>query len=180
MRLFLALLSLPALAGPVERAEAERLSAELRSRVTDARWQAAADSYGRLAALGDLAGFDDHWRGLQAARAVGDMALAWTALQAASDDRPTDPDVLRAEGELLAWYGPVDLRVSAKVETVPELTLEPVPMDPTQRQAWENARASLQTHREYHGLLPLGMYELGDQHFEVLGDPAPVQVRLKR
>ena len=113
------LLAQPVRAGEVERAEAVRLSEELRVEVAEGAWAAADADYTRLLELaGVTLGFEDHWRGFLAAQALGDANAQHRRLLAARALRPT-PEVLAALARLLAWMGPVDLRLSARVDPRP-------------------------------------------------------------
>ncbi len=178
--LFLVLLAAPAVAGPVEDAEAVRLSTELRKEVEVSAWAAADDRYRKLAAVpGVDLSFDDHWRGYVAAEALGDANAQYQRLTAAARLQPTD-DVFMAQARLMAWYGPVELMVARKADPRPVLTMVEVPMDPAQRRVFEAAAQAIAEDGRYQGLLPLGQYHLGEVAFDVVGESVPVRVKARR
>lgn len=172
--------SAPARGGAVEEAEAVRISIELRDAAAEGHWKAADDHYRKLVALrGVQPSFDDHVRGYEAARALGDANASYERLQAALA-LSTTPELTTELARLLVWYGPVDLEVKDRVQPRPSLVMVELPFDPTQRRVFEAAARAIETEGRYRGLLPLGQYELGDVAFEVVGETEPVVVRVRR
>ncbi|MCK6502450.1 hypothetical protein L6R53_03480 [Myxococcota bacterium] len=176
-------LALPAPAGaadPVAQAEVQRLSIELRDRVEEARWEAADAAYRRLAAVQEgQPSYADHWRGYLAAQALGD-AIAQAARLAAAREIQATPEVDQAEATLMAWFGRVELRLHRRLDPRPELVMDAVPFEADQRRVLEAATTALAEQGRYEGLLPLGMYRLGEVPFEVLGEDEPVRVHVRR
>lgn len=180
LSLLLLLLSLSAAAGEVEEAEVQRLSVELRDRVAETRWEAADAMYRRLVAVeGARPAYQDHWRGYLAARSLGDAIAQAARLQAAAELDATE-EVVTAEAMLMAWYGRVDIRVSKRLDPRPPLVMSQVPFEADQRRVLEAATAALAEEGRYVGLLPLGMYNLGSSSFDIVGEDAPVRVRIGR
>ena len=173
----------PALAAapdPVAQAEVQRLSVELRDRVEEARWEAADAAYRRLAAVeGGQPGYDEHWRGFLAAQALGDAIAQAERLAAARGQRST-ADLDQAEATLMAWYGRVELRLHRRLDPRPALVMEVVPFEADQRRVLEAANTALEEEGRYEGLLPLGMYTLGEARFDVVGEETPVSVYVRR
>ncbi len=165
---------------PELKAETTRLSAELRERVAAGRWEAADGSYRRLSTLeGAALSYEDHWAGFLAAQSLGDAIAQAQRLEAARAVRATE-DTDYALAMLMAWYGRVDLHVSKRLDPRPTLTMEVVPFEPDQRRVLEAANEAILREGSYSGLLPLGIYRIGETRFDIVGEELPVPVKVKR
>lgn len=174
------------LAGPVRaadtelQAEVQRVALELRDRVAAARWEAADGSYRRLVAMeGATLRYEDHWAGFLAAQALGDAIAQAERLEAARSIQATS-DTDYALAVLMAWYGRVELHVAKKLEPRPTLSMVVVPFEPDQRRVLEAANEAILAQGTYTGLLPLGMYRIGESSFEIVGEETPVVVKVRR
>ncbi len=156
-------------------AEHNRLTEEMRSKASRERWDAVDDHYRELRELrGADIRYEDHWLGAQAASAEGDIQSTWRRLKRALDEEFTD-EALAWWATLTAQYGEVHLVVKADEPTV-SLTIADPPFEPEKRATIAAAQEALQTERAFHGLLPLGQYQLNEMSFEVIGGPAVREV----
>jgi hypothetical protein len=177
---FIMILSMLGGAGAAERgavaAEHTRLTEEMRSKATVSRWDAVDDHYRELRALrGAKLRYEDHWMGAQAASALGDIQSTWRRLRRALDVEFTD-EALGWWVTLTAQYGEVHLVAKPSVAQPITLTISDPPLEPEKRATIASAQAALQADGAFHGLLPLGQYQLGEMQFEIIGGPAVREV----
>ncbi|NOY26957.1 MAG: hypothetical protein GXP62_13895 [Oligoflexia bacterium] len=136
--------------------------------------------YRRLLAVpGGHLEYADHWRGFLAAQALGDAIAQAKRLDAAVAIQASS-EAVTAQAMLMAWYGRVDIRISAKLDPRPPLTMLDIPFEAAPRRVLEAATAAVAMDGRYTGLLPLGMYKLGSTSFEILGQDQPVVIKVKR
>jgi hypothetical protein len=175
--MFLALLaSAPAAERGAVAAEHNRLTEEMRTHAARERWDAVDAHYRELTGLwGADVRYEDHWLGAQAASALGDVQTTWRRLQAALSVEFTD-EALAWWATLTAQYGEVHLILKDTAVQPITLTIADPPLEPEKRATIAAAQAVLQAEGAFHGLLPLGQYQLGELSFEVLGGPAVREV----
>ena len=153
-------------------AEHIRLTEEMRSKATSSRWDAVDAHYQQLRALrGAELRYEDHWLGAQAASALGDVQSTWRRLKRALDVEFTD-EALGWWVTLTAQYGEVHLVIKSSAAQPVILSISDPPFEPEKRATIALAQSALQTDGVFHGLLPLGQYQLGERQFEVIGGPA--------
>ncbi|MDG1478174.1 MAG: hypothetical protein P8R54_01220 [Myxococcota bacterium] len=156
-------------------AEHSRLTEEMRGQAARERWEAVDSHYRQLLALrGADMRYEDHWLGAQASSNQGDVQSTWQRLKHALDEEFTD-EALTWWATLNVQYGEVHLIVKADEPTV-SLTIAEMPFEPEKRATIAAAQAALQADRAFHGLLPLGQYQLNEMSFEIIGGPAVREV----
>ncbi len=181
--LAVAVMSAPAWAGKLEEAQAEhtRLSEQMRRLAKRAAWGGVDDSYVKMLALveqGVVLGYDDHYLGAEAAKALGDINSTYRRLLRARDaDKTTD--VVTWIKNIEASYAPVEIKVDDKFSGEFVLNIAMLPMAPDQRAAIQAAQAIVAENRSYSGLLPRGDYTLGERNFTVNPGPTLVSVHLE-
>lgn len=181
MRTLALLPLLLALAGPATASEAEhyRLGQELRRLAERNAWKGVERVYEQMTALGEPLRARDHLLGYQAARARGDVEVAWARLEralAASGD-PDTLEAVRAERESLgARFGRVAIEVVPPRLDV--LVAYETPFATEERQALERARSTLLAEHRFEGLLPVGRYMVDGEVFEVLPHGEPLALRV--
>ena len=157
-------------------AEHTRLTEEMRGKAAVSRWDAVDDHYQQLRALrGAELRYEDHWMGAQAASALGDVQATWRRLKRALDVEFTD-EALGWWVTLTAQYGEVHLVIKPTAGQPITLTCVEPPFEPEKRATIASAQAALQADGAFHGLLPLGQYQIGELQFEVIGGPAVREV----
>lgn len=154
------------------QAEYRRLSGELRSLARRQHWAGAERAYQELAALGLPIALEDLVAGGEAARALGELGLAYERLAAAArlDGRREIVDWLWAVDQ---QYGRVRLRVEP-AGAAGVLTAAAPPILPEPRLCVEVAQRRLAEAGVFEGLLPAGSYTLGGQRFEVQPGAPPL------
>jgi hypothetical protein len=160
-----------AVADPVERAEYVRLSTEIQSLSERNAWSGVERAYAAAMATSHPMSHRDHVAGAMAAGARGDAATTRLRLQAAHR--------LREDRKIVEWlwaldtrYGSVELR--AQPGTV--LLATERTFDPSHGRAVLFAAQSLTQAGSFAGLLPVGVYSLGEMEFEVLSGPSRLEV----
>ena len=155
-----------AFAGSREDAELERYVEDMNTLAERQTWPGVERSYEKILELEDVEiPREVHLTAASSARALGDMAAVLDRLKRAQAIKPND--------EVGAWissieedFAPVELR------SVPprELLLVPgtMPFEPDKRGAVELAALRLTEDGEFIGLLPVGVYTLHGQEFEVI------------
>ena len=78
-----------------------------------------------------------------------------------------------------ATYAPITIKVSKKLETVPELTIAMMPFLPDQQLALAFAQQMIQDNRKFEGYLPFGDYTMGETSFSVSQGDSDVVVVVK-
>ena len=157
-------------------AEHTRLAEEMRNKAASGRWEAVDAHYREMRALrGVRLQYADHWMGAQAASALGDIQATWRRLKRALDVEFTD-EALGWWVSLTAQYGEVHLVVKPSAAQPITLSITEPPLESEKRATIATAQAALQAEGAFHGLLPLGQYQLGEKRFEVIGGPAVREV----
>lgn len=150
-----------------DRAEYVRLGRELEQLAARNAWSGVERTYHKLRQTGIALGFEHHFAGAQAARALGDVHAARRRLDAAHALRE-DPQVVNWMFEIDSKYGRVTLACEPGKHRL-ELTAENVPFQPDMRQAVEFAARRVAERCAFDGLLPHGSYSFGGHPFVVQG-----------
>jgi len=162
-----------------ETAEAHRLTVEMNKLAQRDAWAGVERAYQKRMALERVeVPVDTHLLGAAAARQRGDIVETWRRLHRALEVDPLHEDAMYQLGRIEAFYGEVTLKVTRRKANDAALLGIDLGFSPEYRQVFEYAQQALDTDRHYHGLLPLGRYQLGDRSFEIIGGP-PVQVTLR-
>lgn len=173
--LALALLSAPAAASEAER---YRLGQEMQRFAERQAWKGVERAYDQLLALGGLTA-RDHLLAYQAARARGEVEVAWARLElalAAEGDDDARAMALHERESLTARFGRVSIEVVPPRLDV--LVAYQAPFAPEERRALDQARATLLAEHRFDGLLPVGRYMVDGEIFEVRphGDPLALRI----
>jgi hypothetical protein len=157
------------------KAEAKRLSDELEKLVRRQAWAGAARTYTELEALGLPLGVDDLYAGALTARQLGEMALVYERLLAASK--------LDGRREIVEWLWAIDtgygrVTVAGDPAAPPTLSAETPPLLPEQRACLETAQRHLTETGRFDGLLPAGGYRVNGVLIEVIPGEDPVVLDL--
>lgn len=171
---------LVALAGPATASEAEhyRLGQELRRLAERNAWKGVERVYEQMVALGELKA-RDHLLAYQAARARGDVEVAWARLERAlaAEGEPETLEAARSEREALgARFGRVTIEVVPPRLDV--LVAYEAPFATEEREALERARSTLLAAHRFEGLLPVGRYMVDGEVFEVHPHGEPLALRV--
>ena len=157
-------------------AEHSRLTDEMRSQAARNRWDAVDDHYRSLRELrGAELTYEDHWMGAQASSSLGNVQATWERLQRALEVDFTD-EALTWWATLTAQYGEVNLKVKSADRESVTLTIADPPLELEKRATIEAAQEALRSTGAFRGLLPLGLYQLGELQFEVIGGPSVREV----
>ena len=114
--------------------------------------------------------------GAESSRNLGDVAAMKTRLTNALAQEETDK-IRQWYDSIDSTYAPITIKVSKKLETVPELTIAMMPFLPDQQLALAFAQQMIQDNRKFQGYLPFGDYQMGETSFSVSqGDSGAVVV----
>lgn len=152
-------------------AEVQRLREQLRGLAGRSHWSGVDELYQRMVAV-DPEGLtlEDHLRGIEAAEALGRPDLAWPRVKAALTLSDSE-ELIERYARLSVFYGEVSLKLDRSWTGPATLEATPMPLDPVQRRVIEAAQEALAEGGSYTGLLPLGMYRVGQTRFGVVGGP---------
>jgi len=146
------------------RAEADRLSGDIRTLSARQVWTGVDRKYGQALKLGAPLLGDIHLIAAYAARERGDLLDVYERLSRAATDSPSK-EVVNWLWDLDHNYGRVQLNAGRKGSA--ELTAAQMPLDPNRRQAVTAAVQVCQSSGEFEGLLPRGDYAFSGQTFRV-------------
>ena len=165
--------------GTSHKAEGVRLVQEMNKLAARSAWLGVGRSYEQLVALpGVPIDIETHLLAAEASRNQGDITETWHRLQRVLLLDGLHPEAHLQIATIAATYGEVTLTVHKKWTGEVSLTGIDLGFSPEYRIVFERAQQMLDAERIYHGLLPLGRYQLAFQHFEIIGGP-PVHVTLK-
>jgi hypothetical protein len=177
------LLIAPVARGGEAEAERYRLQQELEKLAQRNAWSGVERIYTELVALDLPLTLEDHQLAGMAAMQRGEMLEAKIRLQKARQGGEATPDpsspyqeVSRTLDELDGRYGMVHLL--ALEGTLPALLRDDPPFSTTEKQAIAFARAQFSEHRAFMGLLPVGVYKLDMQRFEVVAGADMIEITL--
>ncbi len=160
---------------PVRTVEGERyvqLQEEISQFLRRNAWKGVEASYAEmllLAELGVTVQAEDHLHGARAARQLGDAMAVRERLLRAVEVGPNE-EVVQWLNDLEHNYG----RVSIQIQRRDGVALEPkaMPFAPDRRAAVLFVQEQLEDHGTFDGLLPAGVYHIGEELLVVVpGDP---------
>jgi hypothetical protein len=161
--------------GGEAEAERYRLQTELEALAEKNAWSGVERTYVALEALGLPLTIDDLTLGALAARNEGSMLTALERLQKAAQRAPavagdsTAYDQAKASiKDLEARYNYVHVVVFETGKNFPNLERPDMPFSPEDQRAIAWAQGRIAATRAFMGLLPVGVYRLGEQSFEVV------------
>ena len=146
------------------RAEADRLSGEIRSLSARQVWAGVERKYGQAIALGVPLESEVHLVAAYAARERGELLGVYERLSRAAEHSPSK-EVVDWLWDLDHNYGRVQLNAGRKGSA--ELSAAQMPLDPNRRQAVMAAVTVCKNRGEFEGLLPRGDYVFVGQTFRV-------------
>jgi len=146
------------------KAEADRLSGDIRSLALRQVWAGVERKYGQAIALEVPLDADIHLTAAYAARERGDLIAVYERLTRAAE-RKASREVVDWLWDLDHNFGRVHLLADRKGSA--ELTAKQMPMDPNRRQAVVAAVAQANETGSFKGLLPRGQYTFSGQDFNV-------------
>ena len=153
---------------PVElklaRAEADRLSDEIRTLARRQVWNGVERKYRQIVELGVEIDSVVHLTGAYSARESGDLLEVYERLMRASAGKPNEA-VIDWLWDLDHNYGRVTL-VADRRRTA-ELSAAEMPLDPNRRNAVQGAVGICEREGRFNGLLPKGEYTFVGQTFRV-------------
>lgn len=157
-------------------AEAAALRAEMAQDAGRSLWAGVDEAYVALVALHAPLTPADHLAGFEAARQMGRMAEGLERLQAALTLEPS-PEVEGEIARIAAGWGAVQIEGSWR--RPPRFVRERMPFGPDEQRSIEHARQEVEAAGSFRGLLPAGLYLVGDQELEVVagGEPQRLDVR---
>jgi len=146
------------------KAEADRLSGDIRSLATRQVWAGVERKYGQALALEVPLEADIHLTAAYAARERGDLIAVYERLTRAAERK--------ASREIVDWLWDLDhnfgrVHLVADRKGTAELTAKQMPLDPNRRQAVVAAVAQAEATGSFKGLLPRGQYSFSGQDFNV-------------
>lgn len=158
------LLSLPAFADDRQAAEHTRISGDIEQLAERQVWSGVEKKFLELEKAEITPTYADLMHGAYAARALGDMSLAYGRLKRAAK--------LDSTKEVIDWLYAIDMNYgSVELAATPPrniaLEIESLPFDPDQRVAVEKAVEVVASKGGYVGLLPRGAYIFAGQSFKV-------------
>jgi len=155
------------------RAEADRLSDEIRTLSRRQVWTGVERKYRQVVALGTSVSSDIHLTGAYSARESGNLLRVYERLLRASTGKPNEA-VIDWLWDLDHNYGRVTLLADRR--RTASLTAVQMPLDPNRRNAVQGAIDICSSDGEFNGLLPKGKYNFMGQDFKV--DPG-IAVRVE-
>ncbi len=154
------LLATPALA--CDSGEKLRLSQEISRLASKNAWAGVERSYEALLATKCELGFEQYWLGAESARYLGKTFEQWERLNEAKRIDPQQ-QVLESLIAIESNYGRIDLKGDPR--RPPVLTRADMPFAPDQRKSIEWASEVVTNTGAFHGMLPLGEYDVSGVKF---------------
>ena len=169
-------LSIPAMAGrTAEEAEVLRLITEMNKFAARNAWSGASRTYNSLLLVpGAEIDMETHLLGVQAAKSDGDVVATWRRVKHILTLAPLNEDLIMQMAQLEANYGPVNLKMHNRFDGDPTLKGQDLGFNPEYSAVFEYAKDAILKQGVYVGPLPLGRYDLGHEHFEIIGGPEVV------
>ena len=167
------LIGLTSSAWAIEDPEAQRLQVELQRLTVRGAWKGVERTYLRMVALEvDLAP-STHVMGAQSARMSGQLAVCMDRLALAGQleavgdpEQQAQSDAAQQLEHMRQRFGKVELKVGKG--RLPALVRFEMPFAPEERDLIVAARDEVRKQREYSGLLPVGVYMIDGDRFEVV------------
>jgi len=180
---FLSVGFVPAFAGgESEDAERYRLQAEMDRLARRNVWKGVERTYAELLDLGGLT-TSDHMLGAQASQSRGEMLQAMERFEAAvqvgiaalpeGGVAPPDGSLAEAKRTLevfVSRYGKVDISVD-KSRISMLVRIDGMPFSAQERESIVYARDLVVKKRVFQGLLPIGIYMIDGERFEIAASP---------
>ena len=159
-------------ASAIDNAEAQRLQVELQRLTVRSAWKGVERTYLRMVSLDVELPPSTHLMGAQAARADGELIVCMDRLELAVTTEDQGPQEEQAKLDaanqfehMRQRYGKVELKVASG--RLPALVRFEMPFAPEERDLIVSARDDVRKDREYKGLLPVGVYMIDGERFEV-------------
>jgi hypothetical protein len=162
-----------------EQAEMARILEDMKQFREKANWTAVEKRYQQLLNFSKAEPtLEMYLLGAEASRNLGDVTAMKTRLTKALAIEETDK-IRQWHDSIAATYAPVTIKLSKKLETVPELTIAMMPFLPDQQLALVFAQQMIQDNRKFKGYLPFGDYTMGETSFSVSQGDTDVVVVVK-
>ena len=167
------LIGLTSSAWAIEDPEAQRLQVELQRLTVRAAWKGVERTYLRMVALDVELVPSTHVMGAQSARMSGELTVCMERLALAGQldavgeqEEEARSDAAKQLEHMRQRYGKVEVKVGKG--RLPALVRFEMPFAPEERDLIVAARDEVRKNREYTGLLPVGVYMIDGDRFEVV------------